>query len=435
MDSLLVILVVALLILLNGLYVAAEFALVSVPRANVAQLAERGHRVAAMLRNILRDQRQQDRYLVTTQLGVTLASLGLGMYGEHTLARGLEPWFAGLGSAGAQWSAAHAVASLLAVAIFTVLHVVLGEMVPKSLALASPRRAAFLTLPLTLTTRLVFYPAVRGLEWSSHRLLKLLGIDRSATSASQYHTEADLLQIVEHSRKGGKLRTEAGKVVMDLLEFGSLVASDVMVPRVNLAGIELGTPADELVRILGEVPHTRYPVYQESLDHIVGMVHIKDLIRLVRDRRALGKGVVRTIPFVPENMDVNRVLGVMRSHRTHIVVVMDEQGGTAGLLTMKSLFDEVVGPIEEAHHKDPRAEIYRDPSGQLRVAGTVRLDELAEAVGRALPESEAETVSGFVLLSLGRPASVGDVVSYGALSLLVVAVEGRGVQECLVLET
>ncbi len=423
MDSLVAVLIVALLIVLNGLYVAAEFALVSVPRANVAQLADQGHRLAAMLRSILRDQRQQDRYLATTQLGVTLASLGLGMYGEHTLARSLQPWFA------------VTMAILLAVAIFTVLHVVLGEMVPKSLALASPRRAAFLTLPLTLTTRFVFYPAVRSLEWASNRVLRLLGVDRSAASVSQYHTEADLLQIVEHSRKGGKLRTEAGRVVMDLLEFGSLVASDVMVPRVALAGIELGTPSEELARILGTVPHTRYPVYQGSLDHILGMVHIKDLITLVRDDRVLDKGVVRTIPFVPENMDVNRVLGVMRSHRTHIVVVMDEQGGTAGLLTMKSLFDEVVGPIEEAHHKDPRPEIYRDPRGQLRVAGTVRLDELAEAVGRALPESEAETVSGFVLLSLGRPANVGDVVTYGGLRLLVVAVEGRGVQECLVLET
>ena len=434
MDSLFVVLIVALLILLNGLYVTAEFALVSVPRANVARLADEGHRLARMLRDILRDQRQQDRYIATTQLGVTVASLGLGMYGEHTLARGLTPWFAGLGT-DAQWFTTHAVASLVAVAVFTVLHVVLGEMVPKSLALASPRRAAFLTLPVILTTRLVFYPVVHSLEWVSHRVLKLLGIDRSAASVSQYYTEEDLLQVVEHSQKGGKLRTEAGKVVRDLLEFGRLIASDVMVPRVSLAGVELGSTAEELAKILSTVPHTRYPVYQDSLDHIVGMVHIKDLITLVRDGRAIDNDVVRTLPFVPENMDVNRVLAVMRSHRTHIVVVMDEQGGTAGLLTMKSLFDEVVGPIEEAHHKDPRPEIYRDPRGQLRVAGTVRLDELAEALGRALPESEAETVSGFVLLNLGRPATVGDAVTYGDLNLLVVAVEGRGVQECLVLET
>lgn len=434
MDSLIVVLFVALLILLNGLYVAAEFALVSVPRANVARLANKGHRLAQLLRRVLQDQRQQDRYIATTQLGVTLASLGLGMYGEHSLAAKLTPWFQDLGM-DSPWIAAHGVASLVAVGIFTVLHVVLGEMVPKSLALTSPRRAAFITLPLTLSTRFLFYPVVRGLEWSSHRMLKLLGIDRSATSVSQYHTAEDLMQIIEHSQKGGMLRTEAGEVVKDLLEFGNLKASDVMMPRVSVAAIKLGSTAEELAGVLSAAPHTRYPVYEEDLDHILGMVHIKDLIVLVRDGRSLEKNLVRTIPFVPENMDVNRVLGVMRSHRTHMVAVMDEQGGTAGLLTMKSLFDEVVGPIDEAHHKDPRPEIYRDPRGQLRVAGTVRLDELDEAVGRSLPESEAETVSGFVLLQLGRPASVGDVVTHGDLRLLVVAVEGRGVQECLVLET
>ncbi len=433
MDSLFVVLIVALLILLNGVYVAAEFALVTVSRVNVEQGANKGQRLAVVLRGILRDQRQQDRYIATTQLGVTLASLGLGMYAEHTLAQGLATWFEALGSA--QWFAAHAVASVIAVAMFTVLHVVLGEMVPKSLALASPRRAAFLTLPVALATRLAFYPLVGSLEWASHRILKLMGIDRSAASMSQYHTEEDLLQIVDESRKGGKLRTEAGKVVMDLLAFGSLKAEDVMVPRVNFLGVELGSTADDLAKILGRVQHTRYPVYQESLDHIIGMVHIKDLITLVRDGRTLDQDSVRPIPFVPENMDVNRVLGVMRRDRTHIVVVMDEQGGTAGLLTMKDLFDEVAGPIEEAHHKDPRPEVYRDPRGQLRVAGTVRLDELAGAVGYTLPKSDAETVSGLVLLYLGRPAIVGDAVTHGNLHLLVVAVEGRGVKECLVLET
>lgn len=434
MDSLIVVLFVALLILLNGVYVAAEFALVSVPRANVARLADKGNRLAGMLRKVLQDQRQQDRYIATTQLGVTAASLGLGMYGEHTLAANLTLWFRDLGM-DSPWLEAHAVASLVVVGIFTVLHVVLGEMVPKSLALTSPRRAAFFTLPLTLTTRLLFFPVVRCLEWSSHRTLRLLGIDRSAASASQYHTEEDLMQIIEHSQRGGMLRTEAGKVVRDLLEFGSLKAWDVMMPRVSVAAIRLGSTAEELAGVLSAAPHTRYPVYEEDLDHILGMVHIKDLIVLVRDGRCLDRNVVRKVPFVPENMDVNRILGVMRSHRTHIVVVMDEQGGTAGLLTMKSLFDEVVGPIEEAHHKDPRPEIHRDPRGQLRVAGTVRLDELADAVDRTLPDSDAETVSGFVLLQLGRPARVGDVVSHGGLKLLVVAIEGRGVQECLVLET
>ena len=156
-----------------------------------------------------------------------------------------------------------------------------------------------------LVTRFIFYPVVCALEWLSNRVLRLLGIDRSAASMSQYHTEEDLLAIVEESRRSGKLRDEAGKVVSEMLEFGSLRVSDVMVPRVALRGVPLGCGADEIAVLLQEVQHTRYPVYDGSLDQILGMVHIKDLIRLVREGCALGRDMLRPIPFVPENMDMN----------------------------------------------------------------------------------------------------------------------------------
>ena len=408
MEALYVALIILVLVVLNGLYVAAEFALVSVPRGKVSEAAEKGSGLARQLHSILSEPRAQDRYIAATQLGVTFASLGLGMYGEHALAHGMYDWFEGWGFGDSSWIGAHAAATFLSILILTVLHVVIGEMVPKTLALASPFSTAFATLPVTLTTRTLLYPLVRFVEWVSNRLLRWIGIDRSEPSHAHTHTEDDLRAIVDESRAMGLLRKEAGKVMADLLEFGNLKAGDVMVPRVKMRGIELGAEPEELRQLLQQQQHTRFPVFEESLDQILGMVHIKDLLRLLREDRRLERHAVRPISFVPESIGVNRVLQIMRRDRTHIVVVMDEQGGTAGLLTVKDFFEEVVGNIEEgadktgAHH-----DAWRDEIGRLRVAGTLRLDELAEETNSDLPEADVETVSWVGLVAVGSTGSGG----------------------------
>ncbi len=434
MDSLTISLIIALLIALNGIYVAAEFALVGVPRSMVDQLAAEGHKAALRLQRILTHPRLQDRYIAGTQLGVTFASLGLGMYGEHALAKGLIHWFEALDMPTSLL--AHAIASVVAVVFLTYLHVVLGEMVPKSLALAGPRRAVFFTMPFALFTSLLFYPLVVGLEWISNRILQRLGVDRSVKSLSHYHTEEDLAHIVRASRASGAtgtLRPESADVIADLLEFRARLAGEVMVPRVAFRGIPLGSTPEQITDLLKEVQHTRYPVYEDNVDNILGMVHIKDLLLLLRQGQPLERDRVRPINFVPETVDMDQVLAVMREARTHMVVVMDEQGGTAGLLTVKDMFEEVVGTISEgAMEAKERQGAYRDAHGRLRVAGTLRLDELEEVLEAKLPETGAETVSGLVLLQKSRPAQLGDVASIGAFQLVVVEIEGRGVKECLV---
>lgn len=431
MDSLLPISVITLLIFLNGLFVAAEFAIAGAPRAAIERRAAQGHRVARLVCQILRDPRSQDRYIATAQLGITFASLGLGMYGEHVLAEWLAGRLTTLGTS--RWIAAHTVASILAVSVLTYFHIVLGEMVPKSLALQQAERTALWVTRPMLTVQTLLYPLVIGLNGAGNGILRLMGINRQTASGQQYHTAEELQFIVQESQEGGLLRAETGQIVRDLLEFGDLTAGEVMVPRVQIIGIPLGAAPAEVAAILRTSRHTRYPVYDGDLDHIVGMIHIKDLLRRLVNGRSIEVRDTRPTPRVPETSTLDAVLAAMRRAQTQMVIVLDEYGGTAGIVTIEDLFEEVIGDIEEDESGHPP--LYRDAAGSLRVAGTVRLDEVGEHLGLPLEHAEVNTVSGLVLALLGRPPVVGDAVVYNTVRFEVTAVEGHGVKECTATRT
>ena len=431
MDSIISILVpiliITVLLLLNALFVAAEFAIVGAPRAAIDRRAAQGHRVAQLVQRIIHNPIQQDRYIATSQLGISLASLGLGMYGKVTLAEWIANWLDALSTP--SWISAYALAFVISVAILTYFHVVIGEMVPKSLALQHAERTVlWIALPIRWIT-IALYPLVVGFNGLGNGILKLFGIDRQ-TASGHYHTTEELQFIVQESLKGGLLRTESGQVLQELFEFGDLTAGEVMVPRVRITGIPVGATSSEMTAILRTSPHTRYPVYDGDLDHIVGMVHIKDILRRLMDGRPIQAGDVRRVPYVPETAELDRVLEVMHKAQTHMVIVMDEHGGTAGLITIEDLFEEVIGEIEEGTHRRP--EIYKDSKGQLRVAGTVRVEEVGERLNVVLEHEEIDTVSGLVLSILERPPVVGDVVVYDGVRFQVTAVQGHGVRECIV---
>ncbi len=415
----------AFLIALNGAFVAAEFAIVGAPRATIAARAARGERAARTVQGVLEDARNQDRYIATAQLGITVASLGLGMYGEHELATMIAHWLEDLGAS--RWIAAHALASVIAVAIMTYFHIVFGEMIPKSLALEYAEGTVLRVTPLMLALRTLFYPLVVGLNGLGNLLLRLMGVRRQAGGHDRFHTSEELRLIVQESTEGGLLRPESGRVLRELFEFGELTAGELMVPRVRVVGIPRGATPRILSEVLQRSPHTRYPVYETDLDHIVGMLHVKDILRLVQERRPVEERDLREVPYVPEAADLDAVLAAMRRTSTQLVVVLDEHGGTAGVVTAEDLFEEVVGRVEEAGSGTP--ELFRDDAGRLHAAGTVRLDELGERLGIALEHEEVDTVSGLVLTILGRPPETGDRVHYQDVELVVVEVEGHGVGE------
>jgi CBS domain containing-hemolysin-like protein len=419
--------IVTALVLLNGLFVAAEFAIVGAPRATVAHLADRGNRRARRVSEILEDPRQQDRFIATAQIGITVASLGLGMYGEHALAEWLAHYLEPVNTSG--WIATHALASVLAIGILTYLHIVVGEMVPKALALQHAAGTVLWVAPVMLGLQRALLPLVVGLNALGNYILHLAGVQRREVGTERYHTTEELQFIIEESQEGGLLRGEAGRILQELFEFGDLTAGEVMVPRVHVVGIPVGAEPDELRALVRRYPHTRYPVHQDNLDNIIGSLHMKDLLRLIVTGRPVTERDARPLPYVPGPAPLDGVLSSMRRHRSQMAVVMDQHGGTAGLITIEDLFEEVVGEIEEGRGRMP---IVRDADGRLHVRGTVRLQELAEPLGHTLEHPKVTTVSGLVLTLLGRPAAVGDVVTHEGARIEVTAVAGRGVQDAVI---
>jgi magnesium and cobalt exporter, CNNM family len=418
------VLIVFALLLVNAFFVAAEFAIVGAPKSAIDARAARGDRLARLVLRVLDDPHRRDLYVATAQIGITVASLGLGMYGEHALAKWI---LARLGQGGwGRWLASHGVASITAVAVLTYFHIVLGEMLPKSLALQAAERIALWLTPIMLWIQTILYPFVIALNGLGNLLLKPFGIAPHAHGGEQYYTSEELQMIVEESEEQGALRAESGQVLQELFEFGELTAGEAMVPRVRISGIPIGTTPADLRTILGGAPRTRYPIYEGDLDHIIGTYHIKDLLRLLLDGEGVTASGVRPAPVVPETAALDSVLATMRRERAQLAIVIDEHGGTSGIVTLEDLFEEVVGEFDEG--PGPR----RDSYGRLRVPGTMRLDELGQLFDLELAHPEVDSVSGLILALLGRPPRVGDSILYERLRFDVTAVKGHGVDEAAV---
>jgi CBS domain containing-hemolysin-like protein len=423
LDALIPTLIVAALILLNGFFVAAEFAIVGAPRPAIERRASEGERIAKMVSKTLNNAREQDRFIATAQLGITLASLGLGMYGEHLLAAWiagkLEGWGAG------QWIAAHTLGSITAVVILTYFHIVVGEMVPKSIALQHAERAVLLIAPPMRVVQWLSFPFVVALNGLGNGVLRLIGIRRDVHTTEHYRTPDDLAYLVHEAQEGGLLRSEAARVVAELLDFGKLTAGEVMVPRVRVIAIELGATPNELRALLAESPFTRYPVCDGSVDRIVGMMHVKDILRCLPTCKTLQREHTRPVPYVPSTASIDHVMSAMRQANVQMAVVLDEHGGTAGVLTSEDLFEEVVGDIGD--DASSRPEVSRNRDGSVTAAGVARLEALGDALGVELEHDQVDTVSGLVLSLLGRPPVVGDRVEFSGIAIEVTALEGLGV--------
>jgi len=435
MDELLIVLVVVLvLVALNGLFVAAEFAIIGASRAAMTARAEAGDVVARRIVYILDDPARLDRYVATAQLGITFASLGLGMYGEHTLAVMFSEWlllagFAGLGAL----VTAHGLASVLAILAITYLHIVLGEMIPKSLALTRSIKVAIWVTPPMLLIGMILYPLVRVLNLTGNLLLGLVGFKRGR-SAGHYLAQDELESLARESQESGLLSEESGRIFLELADFNEIAAVEAMVPRVRTSGIPVGATDAMLRDILQRHRHTRYPVYEGSLDQIIGTIHVKDLMRLIRAGARLDPAAVRETAYLPETATLDDVLTAMNRVHNQMVVVMDEHGGTAGVLTIEDICAEAVGDIEEGVDDVP--DILAVGSASYQVQGTVRLDTLGDLIGRELEHPEIDTVSGLILSELGRPAVFGDAVEWNGVRFEVSGVYGRGVRQAtLVLET
>jgi CBS domain containing-hemolysin-like protein len=421
-----ILLVSLALIAVNAVFVAAEFALIAAPKPALHRAATAGDRLSSHVLAVLRSSVRQDRYIATAQLGITLASLGLGMYGEHALSGVFEAWIGERLSAGAKGG----VAAALAIGFLTIGHIVIGEMLPKGLALQNPIGVAKVAHWPMRVTLVALFPFVVGMNGLANILLRVIGIKREVNVHEQVYTPEELQLIVEESELGGTIKRESGRILRELFEFGELTAAQAMVPRVRLVGIPVGAGPETVRQIVGEHRRTRYVVYDGDLDHIVGMLHAKDLLRHMIDRAPVTAGGVRRVPVVPESASLDDVLETLRESRAHMALVVDEHGGTAGIVHLEDLFEEVVGDIDEGTPEDPS--LVATGEGRARVAGTLRLDELGQHFNLEIEHQEVESVSGLVLAELGRPPVLGDVITYGRVRVEVTAISGRGVKEAVV---
>jgi CBS domain containing-hemolysin-like protein len=416
--------VILLLVLLNGLFVAAEFAIIGVRRTQLEPLAERGNRVAEQLVNTLSRPGQQDRYIATAQVGITLASLGLGMYGEPQIAHFVEPYLAVLMGTDAHAGLVTSLGYVLGLGALTYLHVVVGEMIPKSLALSAPVRTALAVgMPMRVSRAVLSVP-VGVLNAIGNGLLKLLRIP-PVSAHSQLYSPEELEIIVDESTATGLIEPGERELVHNIFGFGERQVDEVMTPRPKIRAIELNTPLNEILALVVESQYSRFPVYEADMDNIIGILYLKDLIR--QQMRARGNFDIRLLLrpalVVPEHYPVIKVLAAFRRQRSHMAVVIDEFGGTAGLVTVDDVVEEVMGDVGDEFDRSP-APIQRLPDGSAVIDGLMSIEDVNTHFGLRLYDQYYNTIAGYVLGRLGRIGRVGDTVEVDGVRLVVEALDG-----------
>lgn len=411
---------VVLLVLANGFFVAAEFALVSVRKTRVAEMIEQGNSSARWIKRAIDDP---DRFIAATQLGITIASLGLGWIGEPALGRLIQPVI-NLFPAAIEDELSHSLSAGLAFAIITFLHVVIGELAPKSIALQHPERTSLFVAQPTVLTELIFKPAIWLLNGTGNALLKLIGVE-AAGAHELVHSSEEIKMLATASAESGIVKDTEEEMVHAVFEFGDMLVRHVMVPRTEMIAIPADSRVEEMMDVAVKHAFTKFPIYEESLDHVIGVVHLKDLVRIANAREDANKtarDLMRETIFIPETARLDDLLNRFRARKRHIAIVLDEYGGTAGVVTLEDLLEEIVGEVSDPFDAEP--EINPLPDGSSSVDGLTLIDEVNEHFDLNLSDPNYDTIAGYILGQLGRMAQVGDVLTVDGVTLRVTAMDG-----------
>jgi len=405
---------VAALILLNAYFVAAEYALVTARKTRIQELAEQGNRRA---RDVLKIVSDPPRFIAAMQLGVTGTSLAIGALGEQALAKVFDPILASV------------VAFALAFLIITFLHVVIGELVPKGVALEYSERTALAVSAPVRGFFVVFKPLIWVLQRSSEAILRALGLQPPGGEVDVY-SEAELKMLLSRSTEEGELEQQEQEMLYKVFDFADKEVSAVMVPRPEVVALSVDLPPEEALSAVIESPYTRYPVYRGSLDEIVGILHVRDLFSALVDRGISGvqlEHLLRPAYIVPETKDLAALLGEFRKANQHMSIVVDEYGDLEGIVTLEDLLEEIVGEIEDEFDL-PDESIERLEDGRMRIHGTFPIDDFNEQFKRSLPIEDYHTIGGFVFGMLGRAPQPGDEVSHDGVRFKVLEVEGSRIE-------
>src|SRR5918997_5006321 len=397
-----------LIVAINGFFVAAEFALVGVRRSRIELLATGGHRSAKRLLGVLDNL---NAYLSASQLGITLASLALGMLGEPTIARLLERPLSGFSDA---WR--HFIALTIAYIIITCLHIVIGEQAPKLFGLARAEKVALATAwPMEMFYKIFQWP-IRALDWASARIVRPFGIHATSEHASIY-TEAELRQLVDVSRESGHLRAAEQRLIHRVFEFSETLVREAMVPRTAMAAISSDCSLEEIAKAFRKHGYSRLPVYRESLDDMIGVIHSKHLMPyLLRPDSFRLERVLQSPLYVLDSARLEDVLKQMQKAKAHFGFVIDEHGGVEGIITLEDLLEEIVGDISDEHDEEVNEQISELGDNTYLLDGGLAVKDLNRRLKLTLPESEAyTTVAGFLMTEAGHILEPGEVVKHNGL--------------------
>ncbi len=418
MSLLLELVAVAALILLNAYFVAAEYALVTARRTRISALEHEGSKRARRVQALLADP---PRFIAAMQLGVTGTSLAIGALGEPVLARVFD----------------HILASVLslifAFLIITFLHVVVGELVPKGAALGASERVALAVAAPVRAFFLVFNPLIWILERSSELILRALHLQPPG-GESPVHSEAELKILLSQSTEHGEIEQDEREMLYKVFDFADKEAADVMVARPEVVALSIDLPPEECLAAVIDSPFTRYPVYRESLDHVVGILHVRDLFSAMYDKGIEGvrvEAIVRPAHMVPETKDLAALLAEFRRTNQHMAIVIDEYGAMEGIVTLEDVLEEIVGEIEDEFDL-PDESIERVDENTIRIHGTFPIDDFNEQFHCDLPIEDFHTMAGFVFGLLGRAPEEGDEVTHDGLVFQVAEVEGSRIDKLAV---
>jgi CBS domain containing-hemolysin-like protein len=415
-----------LFVLANGFFVAAEFAIVKVRSTQITELAETGSLRAKMAKKLIR---HLDAYLSATQLGITLSSLALGWIGEPAFHHLIQPLFTRFQVSDA---AAKSISATVAFIIISILHIVLGELAPKSIAIQKPVATTLWTAHLLHAFYVITYPAIWLLNGTSRQILKLFGIHPAGEHSEIAHSPEELRLILASSEKAGILSEENREIIEGVFQFSKRTARQIMVPRTDVVLLSTRKSIEENLETIRTTRHTRYPLCDGSLDDTIGLIHVKDL--MLAQLRGPGRSLIelkREVLFVPENSTVESVLSQFIESKTHMAVVLDEYGGASGIVALENITEELFGQIQDEFDRE-RPEIEPLGNGRYRVRGDYLIEDLADRLKIDVGEPEEETVGGYVAARLGREVVAGDKVDLADLAISVLEAERFRVRWVLV---
>jgi CBS domain containing-hemolysin-like protein len=411
-------LAVVALLLLNAFFVAAEYGLVTARRTRITELEQQGSRRA---RAVLQITANPPRFIAAMQLGVTLTSLGIGAVGEHAVAQILDPVLATV------------IAFGLAFLLITYLHVVVGELVPKGIALGNPDATALAVSSPVRAFFFLFKPLIWILERSSEFSLRALGLQPPGAEREVY-SEAEIRMLLSRSAEEGELQKQEQEMLYKVFDFADKEVSNVMVPRPEVVALSADLPPEDCLAAVIDSPFTRYPVYRDTPDEIIGILHVRDLFSAMNDRGIANvriEELLRPPLVVPETKDLAAMLAEFRRTNQHMAIVVDEYGTMEGIVTLEDLLEEIVGEIEDEFDL-PDDSVEQVGDGTIRIDGTFPIDDFNERFGTSIPIEDYHTMGGFVFGLLGRAPEEGDAVDYDGLNLEVVEVDGSRINRLAV---